>query len=128
MRELERAVRELARDVVAGVDLAELLSRARLLWATWFGRPSDDWVQRFWFGRVPRRTGDVPDDRVRRALWDRINRLAGMSAEADRQRRKEQAREADRATEERLRKARDAARVEQNSWRGTAPFVEAVES
>jgi hypothetical protein len=51
-----------------------------------------------------------------------------MVSTADRQRRKEQAREADRATDERLRKARDAARVEENAWRGSAPFVEGAES
>jgi hypothetical protein len=123
-RELERAVRELGRDVVAGVDLAELLSRSQLLWATWFGKPGDDWVERFWFGHVPPRTGDVPDVRVKRALWDRINRLAHLAAEQDRQTRKERQHEADRATDERLRKARDAARVEENAWRADPAFVE----
>jgi hypothetical protein len=127
-REIATAVRELGRDVVTGVDLVELLDRSRLLWSVWYGRNGDDWVERFWFGNVPRRTGDVPDDRVKRALRDRIDRLYAMVSTADRQRRKEQAREADRATEERLRKARDAARVEENAWRGTAPFVEGAES
>jgi hypothetical protein len=122
-RELERATRELARDTVAGVDLTELLTRARLLWSVWFGKPGDDWTERFWFGRVPPRTGDVPDVRVKRALQGRIDRLAHLAAEQDRQTRKERQREADRATDERLRKARDAARVEENAWRGSAPFA-----
>ena len=122
-REIATAVRELGRDVMTGVDLVELLDRSRLLWSVWYGRNGDDWVERFWFGAVPRRTGDTPDDRVKRALRDRIDRLYAMVTQADRQTRKERQREADRATDERLRKARDAARVEENAWRADPAFT-----
>lgn len=123
-RAIARATRDLARDSMKG-DPRELLRDAELLRSWWYppvtgtySRYAEELEERFWpRGSRPAATTAPPDQRVRRALMERINRLRELVRQEE-QREQEAAAQAERKRQEQERVKQEQAEQEQDrAWR-----------
>ncbi|MDG4792426.1 hypothetical protein [Micromonospora sp. WMMD1082] len=117
-RQIQRAIRDLARDHTSG-DPRAALADAEVLYSWWYGTNDHRLTLRYWgnAGR-PGPTNAPESPRVRQALVDRLNRLRPIVRELDRKAEREEAerrrRNAARAEQQ------EAARIErdvENAWR-----------